>query len=129
MDRQGFDDGDSRGQGLSAKALVVISEDRVALATVLVLQELDLAVDIAIDGPAAVVWARRAGYELIVCGPGGHEATDLALAFRVAAPDARIVLLTAPGSLTDALDAFAIEVIRPPLDVNTLVHRLWAAAA
>ncbi len=113
----------------TGRALVVIGDDRVALALVLVLQEMDLAVDVAVDGDAAVRWARRAGYDLIVCGPGDAGVTDLALSFRMADPDARVVLLAGPDSPLATLDMFDIEVVRPPLNVNTLVWRFWPTAA
>ena len=58
---------DAKRTDAAGSALVVIGDDRVALALVLVLQEMDLAVDVAVDGPAAVEWARRAAYDLIVC--------------------------------------------------------------
>jgi DNA-binding response OmpR family regulator len=111
------------------RALVVIGDDRVALATVLVLQEMNLAVDIAIDGDSAVAWSKRGGYDVIVCGPGGDAAIDLALRFRISAPDASVYLLTAPGEETTALWVLGVELIAPPLDVNTLVSRFWRAAA
>jgi DNA-binding response OmpR family regulator len=113
----------------AGRALVVIGDDRVALALVLVLQEMDLGVDVAVDGAAAVEWARRAGYDLIVCGPGGAAATDLALSFRIAAPESRVVLLAGPDSPLATLDVFDVEVVRPPLNVNTLVGRFWPTAA
>jgi DNA-binding response OmpR family regulator len=113
----------------SGKALVVIGDDRLALATVLVLQEMNLAVDIAIDGDSAVSWSKRAGYDMIVVGPGGDAAIDLALRFRMSAPDAQVFLLTAPGEETTALWVLGVELIAPPLDVNTLVSRFWRAAA
>src|SRR5712691_7834404 len=85
-------DAGDRGPTVQGRALVVMSDDRVALATVLVLQEMNLLVDVAIDGVAAVGWARRDEYELIVCGPDS-SAADLALRFVDAAPLARVMLL------------------------------------
>lgn len=116
------------GDDGSDKALVVIGEHRLALATALVLQEMGFSVDMAVDGPAAVQWSLHAGYALIACGPGA-TAADLAIAFRVASPDARVVLLVGPAGAPDALDAFDIEVMEPPLDVNSLVAHFWPAAA
>ena len=113
----------------TGRALVVIGNDRVALTLVLVLQEMNLAVDVAVDGEAAVGWARRTDYDVIVCGPGGVETTDLALSFRIAAPQARVVLLAGPDSPLATLDVFDVEVVRPPLNVNTLVWRFWPTAA
>ncbi|MDA1004484.1 MAG: hypothetical protein O3B31_14255 [Chloroflexi bacterium] len=112
-----------------AKALVVIGDDRIALATVLVLQEMNLAVDISMDGDSAIAWSRRSGYDVIVCGPGGDAAIDLALRFRMSAPDATVYLLTAPEEETAALWVLGVELIAPPLDVNTLMSRFWRTAA
>jgi DNA-binding response OmpR family regulator len=121
-----WDDGRTSPAG---RALVVIGNDRITLALVLVLQEMDLSVDVAVDGEAAVGWAQRADYDVIVCGPGGVETTDLALSFRIAAPKARVVLLAGPDSPLATLDVFDVEVVRPPLNVNTLVWRFWPTTA
>ena len=111
------------------RALVVIGENRVALATVLVLQELNLSVDIALDAESAVTWSHRGAYDLIVCGPGGDGAADLAMRFRVSAPGARIFLLTDTEDADSELWMLGVELISPPLDVNTLVSRFWRTAA
>ena len=119
----------NRGSCGVTRALVVIGDDRVALAIVLVLQEMDLAVDIAVDGAAAVAWARRERYDLVVCGPGHADAADLAVSFRLADPDARVVLIAGADDAPRALDAFDIEVIDAPLDVNALMWSFRPAAA
>jgi hypothetical protein len=121
-------DAEDRNSTEQGRALVVMSDDRVALATVLVLQEMDLRVDVAIDGSAAVGWAGRDEYEVIVCGPDG-SAADLALRFVEAAPGARVMLLGGAEDSEWELGALGVDVIRPPLNVNTLVSRFWPAAA
>lgn len=124
-----LDEFGTRGRTRAERALVVIADDRVALATVLVLQEMNLAVDIAMDGDAAVAWARRNEYDVIVCGPDGDAAIDLALRFRMEAPDAKVYLLTAPGDEMTALWILGVELIAPPLDVNTLMSTFWRTVA
>jgi DNA-binding response OmpR family regulator len=115
-----------------ASALVIVDDERIALATVLVLQEMNFSVDVALDAIPAVKWARRARYEVIVCGPGGNEATSLALRLRNAAPRSRVVLLAGADGLPDDLydlEGLRVEVVHPPLDVNQLMMRFWPAAA
>ena len=100
-------------------ALVLIDDDRAALQTVLLLQEFGIAVDIAEDEAAALTWARRASYQLIVCGAAPHH-DQLALRLLRAAPHAQIVYV----SRDDAPRGFhqiGIETLGLPLDVNEFV--------
>ncbi len=111
--------------GLSARgsALVCVNEPRAALATVLILQELGIAVDLVEDASAALRWVERARYDVLVVA--GDDAPALAEALRAAAPRARILLLRdePPPDLDSAL---RIEVIGPPADVNGVMRALWS---
>jgi hypothetical protein len=101
-------------------ALVLLGDDRAALKTVLLLQEFGITVDLAEDEAAALGWARRADYQLIVCG-GAAKHDLLAIRLHRAAPRARVVYLsreTAPRSF----EVVGIETFRLPLDVNEFVE-------
>ena len=111
----------------SGSALICIRDRRIELATMLVLQELDISVDIAGDLETAVGWMQQARYDVVVCG-GGTVAPSLALRLRYAAPRARIVILADGDSPPDELAELGVEVIRPPLDVNALMRGLGPAA-
>ncbi len=130
-DAPGFDapgwDNASGGMASSGSALICIRDQRIELATMLVLQELDVSVDIAGDLETAVGWMQQARYDVVVCG-GGTAAPSLALRLRYAAPRARIVLLADRDSPPDELAELGVEVIRPPLDVNALMAGLRPAA-
>ena len=118
------------GFGRYGSALVVLDDDRAALATVLVLQEMCLTVDIAADREAALQWAARASYTVVVCG--GQEQTQISefvIHLRYSAPHTRVILLAEPGFVHDGLDAIGVEVLPSPVDVNMLVERLWPAEA
>jgi DNA-binding response OmpR family regulator len=121
-----------QGMGKHGSALVVVDDERIALATVLVLQEMNFSVDVALEPLPAVKWARRARYEVIVCGPGDSDTTRLALRLRNAAPRSRVVLLAGSEGLPEDLydlEGLRVEVVQPPLDVNRLIERFWPAAA
>jgi len=99
-----------------------------ALASVLILQEMGLTVDIAADRDAALAWVRMARYAAVICG--GNDATqltDFALKVRAASPYTQIFVVAqvAPGPLA----ALGVELLRPPLNVNALVDRLRPLAA
>ena len=113
-------------RGLSARgsALVCLADARVELATMLILQELGLSVDIMADPKSAIRWAKQARYELIVAGGAPIPLATLALTLRRAAPEPRIVLLADEWSPADDLDTLRVEVLRPPLDVNALMRGL-----
>ena len=131
------------GRGLSAhgSALLCLSDPRAELATMLILQELGLSVDLAADVESAIRWVRQARYQLLVVGgtrapldaPLGVPLGVIALCLRHAAPDARIVVLADEWEPPDGLAPLdiallGIEVLRPPLDVNALMRGLWPAA-
>ncbi len=101
-------------------ALVLVGDDRAALKTVLLLQEFGITVDMAEDETAALGWARRAEYQLIVCG-GAPKHDLLALRLNRAAPRARTVYLgreAAPRSF----EVVGIKSFQLPLDVNEFVE-------
>ncbi len=100
-------------------ALVLIGDDRAALQTVLLLQEFDMAVDIAEDEAATLAWARRARYQLVVCG-GAARHDLLAMRLLRAAPYAQIAYMsrTTPPR---GFSAMGIATLALPLDVNALV--------
>ena len=100
-------------------ALVLVGDNRAALQTVLLLQEFGIAVDIAEDEAAALTWARRANYRLIICGASPRHDL-LAVRLRRAAPEAQVVYM----SRDDAPLRFGllgIETLSLPLDVNAFV--------
>jgi DNA-binding response OmpR family regulator len=105
----------------------MVDDDRAALATVLVLQEMGLSVDVAGDPDAALSWARMASYEVVVCGGSRGVAWDeIARRLHSSVPKARIIVLTGHSNpLTELTDA-GIDVLRPPINVNRLVERLAA---
>jgi len=101
-------------------ALVLIGDDRAALKAVLLFQEFGLAVDLAEDEAAALAWARRARYDLIVCG-GAPRHDLLAIRLLRAAPRARIAYVSA-SKPPRGFPAMGIETLTLPLDVNALVE-------
>ena len=109
-------------------ALVCIDDARVELATMLVLQELDVSVDLAGDLETALRWVRQARYDLIVSGGGGVAVAPLALRLRHAAPHSRVIVLADERQPADGLAELRVEVMRPPLDVNALMRVLRPAA-
>ncbi|MEI6137183.1 MAG: hypothetical protein WCQ48_07195 [Chloroflexota bacterium] len=87
-------------RGLSARgaALVCLDDPRTEYATMLILQELGLSVDLAADPGSALRWARHARYEVLLVGGREARAQSLALSLRGASPDSQVVLLDdAPG--------------------------------
>lgn len=112
------------GRGLSARgsALVCLTDPRAELATMLILQELGLSVDLATDPESAIGWARQARYELIIVGGAAVPLRTVALRLRHAAPDSRIVVLADDREPPDGLAPLDIEVLQPPLDVNALMR-------
>jgi len=101
-------------------ALVLVGDDRAALQAVLLLQEFGMAVDVAEDEGAALIWARRASYQLIVCG-GGPRHEVLALRLVRAAPKARIAYLSREAA-PRGFPAIGIHTLSLPLDVNAFVE-------
>ena len=117
------------GYGTTGSALVLLDDQRAALSTVLVLQEMGLTVDVAADRDAAVAWARMARYAVIVCGGASVEQlVEFALKVRATSPFTQILLLGHFGA-TPELAALDVHVLRPPVNVNTLVERLRPLAA
>lgn len=117
--------------GMHGSALVALDDERAALATVLVLQEMGLAVDIAVDRDRSVEWARQAGYSYVVCGGEDDEAgvKDFAAKMRFAVPQTRVLLLAGSDFDSSGLEAIGVEVLPSPVEVNSLVERLWPAQA
>ncbi len=101
-------------------ALVLVGDDRAALQAVLLLQEFGMAVDIAEDEAAALTWARRARYQLVVCG-GTPRHDRLAIRLLRAAPHARIAYLSRDEA-PRRLRAIGIETLKLPLDVNAFAE-------
>ena len=118
------------GFGRHGSAFVALDDDRAALATVLVLQEMGLTVDIAADREAALQWATRANYTVVVCGGQEQPQTsEFVIRLRYSAPQTRVILLAEPEFVHDGLDAIGVDVLPSPVDVNMLVERLWPAEA
>jgi DNA-binding response OmpR family regulator len=116
--------------GIRGSALVLVEDQRAALASVLLLQEMGFSVDVSAQPEAALSWVRLARYEWVVCSGSDHVSTiDFLLRLRYAAPGARILLIGGTATSVDGLDALGIEVLRPPVDVNMLVDRFAQEAA
>jgi DNA-binding NtrC family response regulator len=114
-----------RSTGLSAAtALVIVTEPRASVATTLILQEMGYTVDFGSEPAYALRWLRRARYDVVMLG--GPEVATPAFAERLrrAAPDSRIILLAESPLPEGALDRLRVEVLPPPVDVNTLVRQL-----
>jgi len=126
-----MDTHDDDGFGMAGSALVLVEEQRAALAAVLVLQEMGYSVDIAANPQAALSWIQLARYELIVCSGGGDlsRSPEFVLRLRYTAPQSRILLLGGPDGPPNAMDALGVEVLRAPMDVNRLVGHLAERAA
>ena len=112
------------GLASGGAALVYVADRRVELATMLVLQELDVSVDLAGDLDTVLRWARQARYDLIVGGGGGVAVAPLALRLRHAAPRSRIIVLANESQPAEGLAEVDVEVMHPPLDVNALMRGL-----
>lgn len=117
----------NRGLTSHGCALLCIREQRAELATMLILQELGLTVDLAADVESAVDWVGQARYDLIVVAGAIPHLATVALRLRHAAPRARIVLLADTEQPPDGLEHLRVEVLRPPLDVNALMEHLGQA--
>ncbi|HJM88725.1 MAG TPA: hypothetical protein QF624_03745 [Dehalococcoidia bacterium] len=116
--------------GMHGSALVAIDDERAALATVLVLQEMGLVVDIVVDRERSVDWAVKANYSYVFCGgDDSSDVTDYAIRMRLAVPGTHVIALAGPGFDHSELDAAGVEVMPSPIDVNVLVDRLWPAQA
>ena len=117
--------------GMHGSALVVLEDERAALAAVLVLQEMGLAVDIAVDRERSVDWAKQVGYSFVVCGGDDDEAgvRDFAAKMRVAVPQTRVLLLAGADFDSDGMEAIGVEVLPSPVEVNSLMDRLWPTKA
>ena len=134
--------GSRRGLSAHGSALVCLADARAELATVLILQELGLNVDVATDEESAIGWVRQARYGLLVIGGTRTPIGGVARRLRLAAPDARIVVLAddllfdnplhddsePPPGLVPLDIPLDVEVLWPPLDVNTLMRGLARAA-
>ena len=101
-------------------ALVLIGDDRAALQAVLLLQEFGIAVDIAEDEAAVLTWARRARYQLVICG-GAPRHDLLAMRLLRVAPRARIAYLSREAA-PRGFPTMGIATLSLPLDVNAFVE-------
>jgi DNA-binding response OmpR family regulator len=116
--------------GRAGSALVVLDDYRAALAATLLLQELDFAVDVAVDEASVLSWVKQARYDLLLCGAGPDQRPEaMAMRLRRAAPAARVVMLAPEGTTPADLRPLGIEVVYPPITVNVLMDRLWRTAA
>ena len=116
--------------GRRGSALVVLDDERAVLATSLVLQEMGLTVDVASDREAAMDWIARARYALVVCGGRDQEMiTQFVIRVRYEAPHTRVILLAEPELMRDGLEELGVEVLQAPVNVNSLVQRLWPTVA
>ncbi len=116
--------------GRHGSALVILDDERAVLATSLVLQEMGFTVDVVGDPEVALEWIFRARYALVVCG--GHDqetVTQFVIRIRYEAPHTRVILLAEPELMHDSLEELGIELLQTPVNVNTLVQRLWPAVA
>lgn len=120
--------GRDHGFGTTGSALVMVEDERSALAAVLILQEMGLAVDVATDHEAALSWVRLARYRVVVAGTK-DGAAELALRLRYAAPRAQVIMLASASSPADGLDELGVDVLRPPVNVNALIERLMPLSA
>jgi CheY-like chemotaxis protein len=116
--------------GIAGSALVLVEDQRAALAAVLIAQELGYSVDIAANPQAALSWIQLARYELIVCSGGEQSRSpEFILRLRYTAPHSRIVLLGGADGPIDALAELDVDVLRAPVDVNRFMTTLWRDAA
>ena len=117
------------GYGTSGSALVFLDDQRAALSTVLVLQEMTLTIDVASDRNATLAWARMARYAVIVCGGASIEdLVEFALKVRASAPLTGILVPGHFGAMPEFAD-LDIHVLQSPVNVNALVERLRLPAA
>ena len=125
METSEHTNGSTRG-----RALVLVQDRRVALASVLVLQEMQLEVDYATDAEAALDWSRSHNYEVVVYGAEQHVyPEEYVRRLRQTLPFTRILMLAPLWSDAEGLAEAGIEVLQPPVNVNALVGRLWPSAA
>ena len=116
--------------GNRGSALVLVEDQRSALASVLLLQEMGFSVDVSAQPDAALSWIRLARYEWIVCSGGDRTSSpDFLLRLRYTTPRARILVIGGSSVPADGLDALGIEVLHGQVNVNTLVSRFAQTAA
>ncbi|MFN8638650.1 MAG: hypothetical protein U0360_04150 [Dehalococcoidia bacterium] len=99
-------------------------------ATTLVLQEMGLTVDLATDLEAALQWIEAADFAVVVC-PGRADSSliEFGRKVRYLARETRVFVFAERGFDPAGLSDLGIEVFRAPVDVNSLVSRLWPTAA
>lgn len=118
------------GMGIAGSALVLVEDQRAALAAVLIAQEMGYSVDIAANPQAALSWIQLARYDLIVCSGGDQSRSpEFILRLRYTAPHSRIIVLGGAEGPLDALRELGVEVMHTPMDPNEMVTSLWPAAA
>lgn len=110
-------------------ALVALDDERAIHATVLVLQEMGLTVDIVGDLPAALDWLEAADYELVVCAARVRASSlEFARRVRYLARETRLLMFAEPGFDAAGLAELGVELLDAPVDVNHLVERVWPSA-
>lgn len=116
--------------GIHGSAMVLVEDERSALAAVLLLQEMGYAVDIAGTADAALSWVRLARYDWIVCSGGGDHSRSVEFVrqLRYSAPGARILVVGGPDEPRDDVAELGVEVLRPPVDANMLIERFAQVA-
>jgi DNA-binding response OmpR family regulator len=109
---------------LSARgsALVALDDDRAALASTLVLQEIGLTVDVARSLESAIEWIEAAHYEIVIAaGRAGEDSADFAIRARYLSRDTRVILLAEAGFDAAEMADLGVEVLAAPVDVNGLM--------
>ena len=79
-----------------------------------------MVVDVAADEAAVLTWARRARYQIVVCG-GAPNHDRLALQLLRAAPHTRVVYLSRDEA-PRGFEQIGIHTLPLPLDVNHFVE-------
>jgi DNA-binding response OmpR family regulator len=111
-------------------ALVALDEPRATQATVLVLQEMGLTVDVVADLPSALYWVEAADYEIVVCAARVRaSALDFVQRLRYFTRDTRVLMFATAGFDGAGFEELGVELLAAPVDVNRLVERVWPSVA
>ena len=115
------------------RVLVAEDEQRVADAVARGLRREGMAVDVAAQGDRALFKARVFPYDVIVLDrdlPGMHG-DDVCRVLRAEQPDAKVLMLTASGTLDDLVDGLSLgadDYMAKPFAFAELVARIRALA-